>query len=126
VRPILILPALAVSALLAGCGGTSATGGRAISDVERAHPHATANQRVLVTIKDGAFQRADVHVKPHQAVEFVNEDAVAHTVTATQGARFDSGALGRHAGYIVVPKRPGTIDYVCSIHPGMRGTITIG
>ena len=48
-----------------------------------------------------------------------------HDVKATSGASFNSQILqpGQSYGYRVA--KAGTIDYVCTIHPGMVGTLVV-
>ncbi len=83
-----------------------------------------ANAPIVVHIKDYAYQPADLTVKTGDSVEFVNDDDVAHTVTAKDGS-FDSKNLDPHAHWTSVFSKPGTYPYVCSYHPGMAGSITV-
>ncbi|MFP5331129.1 MAG: plastocyanin/azurin family copper-binding protein [Acidimicrobiia bacterium] len=53
-----------------------------------------------------------------------NDDSIAHTWTAVGGA-FDSGTLGNGATFTFTFDSPGTFDYICQIHPSMKGSITI-
>jgi plastocyanin len=59
-------------------------------------------------------------------VTFTNDGAVAHTVTATSGAKFDSGSLEPGKTFKFTAEKAGTVSYVCTIHPGMQGTIEVG
>ncbi len=38
---------------------------------------------------------------------------------------FDSGNMQAGAKFDYTPKKAGTIDYVCTIHSGQTGTITV-
>jgi plastocyanin len=80
---------------------------------------------VPVTIKDFKFQPHDITVKEGQKVRWTNDDNVPHTVTATKNGSFDSGTLKPGAFYETTMRNAGTIDYVCTIHPGQTGTIKI-
>ena len=80
---------LTVAALGAGvtaCGGSS-------SDEPAAAAKAPAAGGTAVSVQDNSFKPADLKVAVGDTVTFTNEGAIAHTVTATEGADFDSGSL---------------------------------
>jgi plastocyanin len=56
-------------------------------------------------------------------VTWRNNDVVPHTVT--DAGRFDSGAIAPGKTYSKKMDRPGTYDYVCTYHPGMKGRIEV-
>jgi plastocyanin len=64
-------------------------------------------------------------VKVGQKIEWTNDDSVPHNVTAQSGASFQSKTFGQGGTYSFTPKKAGTIQYVCTIHPGMNGTLTV-
>ncbi|MFE0465531.1 cupredoxin domain-containing protein [Kitasatospora sp. NPDC058965] len=114
-RPLLAagLLALAVTACSGGSPGTpAATGGTAGA--------------VRITIKDFRFSPDTATVHPGETVTVVNEDTTAHTLTA-QDKSFDTGTLepGRSAT-VTAPAEPGRYPYLCTIHPFMAGTLTVG
>ena len=76
-------------------------------------------------IADFAFSPADIEVEVGDKITWTNDDADAHTVTATSGADFDSGTLAQGADFTFEAKKAGTIAYFCAIHPSMKGTITV-
>jgi plastocyanin len=126
VRKSLLLPVLAAASLAAGCGATAYG---ASADAPAAHApaaHAAAAGAANVKITNFAFKPGTIHVKPGQTIHFVNRDSVAHTVTATKGAKFDSGNLKPGKSFSVKVGKAGTIHYVCLIHPDMKGTIKVG
>lgn len=57
-------------------------------------------------------------------VLWINQDAVPHTVTASDGA-FDSGTLDEGGPFAQTFDEAGTFDYVCAIHPTMSGVVTV-
>ena len=111
------LPLLfALLALFAGCGGeeesppsTSAGGG----DV------------VEVRMKDIKFVPATVTAKVGQTIRWVNDDAVDHDVKAESGADFASDLIGKGETFEAKVSEPGKIPYVCTIHAGQKGSITV-
>jgi plastocyanin len=125
VRKSLIVPVLAAASLAAGCGAT-AYGANANAHASAPAAHAAAARAASVKITNFAFKPGTIHVKPGQTIRFVNDDSVTHTVTATKGAKFDSGNLKPGKSFTVKAGKAGTIHYVCLIHPDMKGTIKVG
>jgi plastocyanin len=70
-----------------------------------------------------AFAPAQVSAHVGDTVEWTNEDIVAHTATARNGA-WDVMVAPNAKGSIVL-KSPGTIEYYCRLHPNMVGSITV-
>ena len=63
-------------------------------------------------------------VAPGTWVTWSNDGQDAHTVTALDGS-FDSGDLDPSEGFSWYFDQPGTIQYVCALHPWMTGTIVV-
>ena len=123
VRTSLALPLLAAAALAAGCGATAYGSSAAPKGPARA---TAAAHTTTVKLANTAFKPGTIHVKRGQTIRFVNTDSFAHTVTATKGAKFDSGDLKAGKTFTIKAAKAGTIHYVCLIHPGMKGTIKVG
>ena len=47
------------------------------------------------------------------------------TSRPTEGADFESDTLNEGDTFDYTPTKAGTIDYVCTIHPGQNGAITV-
>jgi len=77
-----------------------------------------------VDIKGFAFGPASLTVSVGDTVTWTNNDAVAHTVTATGGA-FDSGTVSPGDTFTFTFTTAGSFEYVCSFHPNMTGTIVV-
>ena len=77
---------------------------------------------VEVTIQGFAFNPATVEISPGDTVKWTNLDSVAHIV---KGDIFESGSLAKGDTYEFVFKEPGVYNYICSIHPSMKGTVTV-
>ena len=71
------------------------------------------------------FHPASVTVKAGQTVTWTNDDTVDHNVTSKSGAHFMSQAFGHGRTYRYTARAPGTITYVCTLHPGMNGKIVV-
>ncbi|MFF3124549.1 cupredoxin domain-containing protein [Streptomyces sp. NPDC057908] len=129
---ITVAAAIVCTTALAGCSNSG--GGRSSSS--SATPPAPASPapprssspvgKALITIKDFAFKPARLTVAPGTLITVVNEDAAPHTVTATGGKAFDTGDVA--AGQTVTftaPAEAGTYAYICTIHPYMKGSLTV-
>jgi plastocyanin len=93
-------------------------------DVPTPTPPPVAAGAVPVTIRNFAFDPPTVQIRTGQAVEWTNEDPVAHTATADDKT-FDSGNLNTDQSFGYVFDTPGTFPYICIYHPYMKGTIEV-
>jgi plastocyanin len=126
------LPALAVAVAVlalafAGCGGNSDAGlttGPAADPGAKNLPQSD-QAGTKVSMKDIAFKPQSTKLKVGETVTWINEDAVDHDVTATSGATFKSELFGKGKTYAYKATKAGTIKYVCTVHPGMEGTLTV-
>ncbi|MYZ34389.1 hypothetical protein GT002_04525 [Streptomyces sp. SID4917] len=73
-----------------------------------------------------AFMPAALTVAPGARITVTNKDDTAHTVTATAGKAFDTGTVdaGRTVTF-TAPAKAGVYPYICTIHPFMKGTLTV-
>lgn len=76
-----------------------------------------------VEIKGMKFSPANLTVAAGDTITFTNMDSAPHTATATGGA-FDTGRLSRGESATVTINAAGSFDYICSVHPRMKGTVT--
>ena len=79
---------------------------------------------LVIHLSDFSFKPASATVNVGDTVEFINDDAYPHTVTAAGGA-FDSGNLDEHASWSYTFKKAGTYTLTCSYHPNMKGMLTV-
>lgn len=64
-----------------------------------------------------------LNVKPGDTVVWTQKDMEGHTLTAV--GLFDSGILLQNQTYSHKFTQAGTYQYVCTLHPDMKGTITV-
>ena len=121
-RPLSTLAVLSATVLLAaGCGddpsSSPSAGGGAAGEAKL----------VEVTIEGVKYVPMQATVPAGGAVKWTNSDNPSHTVTYVDGPgeRFDSGTLAPGDGFEQRFSKPGTVNYVCKIHPFQKGTITI-
>ena len=86
-----------------------------------AQPHGT----IHVEMRDVRFGPSHVVARVGEAIEWTNGDRVPHDVVATKGAAFNSHQVGAGGTFTFQATAPGEIAYVCSLHQGMSGTITV-
>lgn len=123
------LSAVCALIALAGCGDNGNGNGNGTTPTPTpttASPTAE-NAEAQITIRGFAFIPPDLKVRPGEKITVVNEDSAAHTVTATEGEAFDTGniAAGESATF-TAPSKAGSHPFVCSLHPSMTGTLTVG
>ena len=110
----------------AGCGGqkesagSGSAGGSATDSAS-----ASGGDTVKVAMKDILFVPEKVTARVGQTVVWTNEDDIVHDVKAEKGADFESKAVSKDETYKAKLTKAGTIDYVCTIHPSQRGSITV-
>jgi plastocyanin len=119
--------ALLASGLVAySCGGNSSTsptptgGGGGTGGTGTA-----ANVTIRITGMNGAnsYNPGSASVKAGQTVAWQNADSTTHTAT---GNGFDTGGIAPGAtSSPIMFSTAGTLNYHCSIHPTMTGTLVV-
>jgi plastocyanin len=113
------LVALALGA--AGCGGSSSKK----SSPSTAAGSPPASVPGAISMKGLRFHPASTTVRVGQKVTWTNDDNVDHNVTSTHGAKFMSRAFGHAHTFAFTPRKPGTVSYVCTLHPGMVAKLVV-
>ena len=143
----LALPAAALILAAAGCSSTTAKSssspttppssttapsmttapGSTPGSMPSSTPSSTPAAAAQIVIDNFAFSPMNLTVQPGQTVTVVNHDSVTHTLTATSGNAFDTGAItpGKSVTF-KAPATAGSYPYVCTIHAQMQGTLTVG
>lgn len=131
----LLFACLAVAALAAGCGGDDSdgdNGGAAAPAETQEQPAPEAEEPAdsggsgpQVSMKDIKFDPETLTIKPGQTVTWTNDDSLGHDVTGDDFKSGDPGAMESGDTYQHAFKKAGTFKYVCSVHPGMDGTIEV-
>lgn len=100
--------------------------GRQWAGIFRRDPPATADSTAAaqVLVRMIALQPREVRIRAGQAVEWINQDPLAHTITADDGS-WDSGELTVGQRYVRVFTRPGRYTYHCRPHPQMTGVVIV-
>jgi plastocyanin len=77
----------------------------------------------VVTIKNFQFDPPTVTVKVGDSVKWVNDDASPHAIKS--GNDFETGVIQSGSSGTVTFDKEGTFDYICTIHPSMKGRIVV-
>jgi len=119
-----ILPATAVVLLLT-CLAAGCSSGPAPAPGAATTPSPAAGN--TVRIQNFAFDPTSLTVMTGTTVTWVNEDSVPHTVVSGEGdpAVFSSAPIPAGGSYTFTFTAPGTYQYICSIHPSMKGTVIV-
>lgn len=107
----------ACSLLLAACGGGD--DGTASDDGDAAPKLAEAG--TTITMRSNEFSPQTATVAAGEVVTFENADGYDHNV---RGDGIDIGDFSSGSQTVTVGE-PGTIDYECTLHEGMTGTIEV-
>lgn len=109
------------SLLLSGLfilGGCSLYGGTSI-DTSTSAP---AQETNMINIQNFTFSPGTLTIKKGATVTWINSDSAPHQI---KSATFNSGQLGRGQSFSFAFSDAGTFDYLCAIHPSMRGKIIV-
>jgi plastocyanin len=77
-----------------------------------------------VMIEAFAFAPPTITAQVGQEITWENHDPADHTVTGEDGS-FDSGTMAQGATFKATFDSPGEYRYICELHPGMRGKVTV-
>jgi plastocyanin len=83
---------------------------------------AKKNDAALISVKDFSFTPATMTVPKGTTITWINNDSAPHQISA---AGFSSERLATGQSFSFTFNTVGTFDYICSIHPSMRGTIIV-
>jgi plastocyanin len=77
-----------------------------------------------VNMNGSAFTPESVTITVGQSVQFINDDDLPHTVTATDKS-FDSGNIDPKHNWSYTFAKAGTYVYGCTYHSWMHGTVKV-
>ncbi len=112
-----------VTSLVAGIGLTRTVSAPTPAPSDASTPLSPVEQAEIQIVGFDFVGRPPV--RPGQEVSVRNDDGVAHTLTAIDGA-FDTGDMaGGTILAVTAPSEPGVYDFICTIHPSMTGSLTV-
>jgi len=87
------------------------------------HAAQPAQKTHTIVIENMQFNPPALEVAPGDRIVWRNQDLVPHTATAA--GSFDSGTIEAGKTWATVVAAPGTIAYVCTLHPTMKASLTV-
>lgn len=81
-----------------------------------------ANGSNSIEIRNFSFNPAKLTIKAGTTVTWTNGDSAPHQIKSDS---FNSSPLSQGQSYSFQFNDPGTYDYICSIHPSMKGEIVV-
>ena len=116
--------AIAVAALLTACSGNgAATNPPATGAALCSQPAAGTATKVNATVSGN--QWGPVSAAVGDVITWTNADAVPHKVALDDGSCTMSANIEGNAPQSLVFTQAGTFPFHCTVHPSMKGTITI-
>ena len=76
-----------------------------------------------VIIQNFAFNPSTITVNKGTAITWTNEDSAPHIVKSEE--IFESETLSKSGSFAFTFDEPGTYEYLCKIHPYMKGSIIV-
>ncbi|MFH1510525.1 MAG: cupredoxin domain-containing protein, partial [Candidatus Woesearchaeota archaeon] len=80
-------------------------------------------QQFTIQIENLRFLPDSITVTPGSEITWVNRDSTEHTVTFESISYDERIAAGSQAA--IMFETAGTYEYICSLHPSMRGTVIV-
>jgi plastocyanin len=123
----LVLSATVISVAGCGSGRHVASGSVSATSTSASTSTRLAPGTISVTMKNIAFNPETIHAKVGDTVRWTNRDAdTPHNVTYVSGPKFSSSPTFRTgSSWTLKLTTPGVINYRCTIHPGMDGSIVV-
>jgi plastocyanin len=85
---------------------------------------ATASDAKTIAMDGTTFTPNDLTVKVGETVTWINKDPFPHNVSSKAGG-FASGDMDPDRQWQFHPTTAGAFPYVCTLHPGMQGTLHV-
>ncbi|MFA5086201.1 MAG: cupredoxin family copper-binding protein [Candidatus Paceibacterota bacterium] len=112
---------LIIAILLIG-GALFISGQKTAVNSPVAENQSQTSQETSIKIVDFSFDPGDITVKAGTKITWTNEDSAPHEITS---ATFASGILNKGQSFSATLSEKGIYDYHCSLHPSMKGKITV-
>jgi plastocyanin len=112
---------------LAGCGSSYSSPSSPTNPAPTPTPGPAANVTIMISGMNGSqsFSPAAAPVKVGQTVSWQNNDSITHAISQ-DGGGLATPAIGPGATSAPIQvTTAGTLNYHCSIHPSMTGSLNV-
>ena len=75
-----------------------------------------------ITLQNFSFNPSELNIKKGDTVTWTNQDSAPHTILANS---FQSNTLSKGQNFSFTFNASGAFEYICSIHPSMKGKIIV-
>jgi plastocyanin len=133
----LLCSCLALGLVAAGCGDEEEGGDGGGGGGSQAQPEDKAGgggggggKAITVAMSQTQFQPPSVTISKGGKVTWTNEETLPHDVTKAGGPGPDfksgeSGGMSQGDTYSQTFDTPGQVEYICTVHANMKGTVTV-
>jgi plastocyanin len=125
----LLLACMALGLVVAGCGDDDddegGGGGATTEQPADEGGGGGGGGGAEVAMEGIQFNPAELTVAVGDTVTWTNNDSVGHDVTGDDFKSGEAGGLGSGDTFEHTFEEAGTFDYVCTVHPGMEGTVIV-
>jgi plastocyanin len=125
----LMLACMALGLVVAGCGGDDDDDGGGGGDATTEQPAGGGGGGggggSEVSMEGIQFNPEQVTIGAGDTVTWTNNDSTAHDVTADEFSSGESGGMANGDTFEHTFEQAGTFDYVCTVHPGMEGSVVV-
>lgn len=115
---ILFVTLMVLSLLYASCAPSPAT----TSVTSQTDTTTTGASGAAISIEGFAFNPQSVTIKAGTTVTWTNNDAAGHDVKSDD---FASPIMAKGETFSFKYETAGTYEYICGVHPSMKGTIIV-
>jgi plastocyanin len=117
--------ALLACAAVAGCGSSGDKGSSSTPTPDVSKSSGSAAKSAKATIKNFTFAPESVSVSAGGTVSWTNQDSANHNVKFDDSSVKGIDNLREGQSGKVSFDKAGSFSYVCTYHPGMKGTVEV-
>ena len=118
------LAALSTAVLIAACSGSGTTTPTGGGGGSAPCADSTGTTTVSATVANSTWSQP-VAAKVNDVITWTNSDSVPHKVALDDGSCAMGANIAGGSSKSLVFTKAGTYPFHCSVHPSMKGTITI-
>jgi plastocyanin len=124
VRSAILLTTACLSLVAYSLGSQPEPQEQEISEASKPARRATKKAKIVV-IDKFLFQPQTVTVRVGETVIWKNAGIVPHTVISEDGKTLGSGIIAPGKTWRFKATEKGTFDYLCTLHPNMKGKLVV-